>query len=76
MKFHIYRTMDYKPDYEKMLKTYPALVDYNFRVAKSGNSYITITSLEQLMQMTKEIDQEIILSPNDDGIEIYDNYKE
>ena len=76
MKMHIYRTMDYKPDCEKMLKAYPALANYNFRMDESGNGYVTITSLEQLTQLVKEIDQEIILSPNNDGIEIYDNYRE
>ncbi len=76
MKFHIYRTMDYKPDYEKMIETYPALANYNFRMDESGNGSVTITSLKQLMKMVKEIGQEIILSPNDDGIEIYDDYRE
>ena len=76
MKFQIYRSLDYRPNYEKMLETYPALVNYNFETDKTGNGYVTITSLKQLMQMVKEIDQEIILSPNNDGIEIYDNYRE
>lgn len=76
MKFHIYRTMDYKPDHEKMIETYPALANYNFRMDKFGNDSVTITSLKQLMKMVKEIGQEIILSPNDDGIEIYDDYRE
>lgn len=43
---------------------------------KSGNGYVTITFLKQLMQMVKEIGQEIILSPNNDDMEIYDNYRE
>lgn len=76
MKFPIYRALDYRPNYGEMLRTYPALVNYNFKIDKFGNSYVTITSLKQLMQMVKEIDQEIILSPNDNGIEIYDNYRE
>lgn len=76
MKFHIYRTTDYKPDYEKMIETYPALANYNFRMDESGNGSVTITSLKQLTKMVKEIGQEIILSPNDDGIEIYDDYRE
>lgn len=76
MKFHIYRTMDYKPDRKKMLETYPALVNYNFRTVKSGNSYVTINSIQQLMQMVKEIGQEIILAPYDNSIEIYDEYRE
>lgn len=76
MRFQIYRTMDYRPDYEKMLEAYPALVNYNFRIDKSGNGYVIITSIQQLMQMVKEIGQEIILSPNDDNIEIYDDYRE
>lgn len=61
---------------KKMLKTYPALANYNFRIDESSNGSVTITSLKQLMQMIKEIGQQIILSPNDDGIEIYDDYRE
>lgn len=76
MKFQIYRSLDYRPNYEKMLAVYPTLANYNFKMDKSGNSYVTITSLKQLMQMTKEIGQEIILSPSNDSIEIYDDYRE
>lgn len=76
MKFQIYRSLDYKPNCEKMLEIYPALANYNFKTDKPGNGYVTITSLKQLMQMVKEINQEIILSPYDDGIEIYDDYRE
>lgn len=76
MKFQIYRSLDYKPNYEKMLEIYPALANYNFKTDKSGNGYVTITSLKQLIQMVKEINQEIILSPYDDDIEIYDDYRE
>lgn len=76
MKFQIYRTLDYRPNYEKMLETYPALVNYNFETDKTGNGYITITSLKQLMRMVKEIGQEIILSPDNESIEIYDEYRE
>lgn len=76
MKFKIYRTLDYRPACEEMLETYPGLVNYNFKTDKSGNSYVNITSLKQLMQLVNEIGQEIILSPNNDGIEIYDEYRE
>lgn len=76
MKFQIYRSLDYRPNREEMLKTYPALANYDFRTDESGNSSVTITSLKQLMKMVKEIGEEIILSPNDDGIEIYDDYRE
>lgn len=76
MKFQIYRTLDYQPNYEKLLETYPALANYNLKKDDAGNSYITITSLKQLKQLVKEINQEIILSPCNDGIEIYDEYRE
>ena len=76
MKFQIYRSLDYMPNCERMLGTYPALANYNFKTDKAGNGYVTITSLKQLMQMVEEIGQKIILSPNNDGIEIYDNYRE
>lgn len=76
MKFQIYRTLDYRPNCKEMLETYPALVNYNFETDKSGNGYVNITSLKQLMRMVKEIGQEIILSPNNEGIEIYDEYRE
>ena len=76
MKFQVYRSLDYRPNCEKMLEAYPVLVNYNFKTDKAGNSYVNITSLKQLMQMIKEIGQQIILSPNDDGIEIYDGYRE
>ena len=76
MKFQVYRTLNYQPNYEKLLETYPALANYNLKKDNVGNSYITITSLKQLKQLVKEINQEIILSPCNDGIEIYDEYRE
>ena len=76
MKFQIYRTLNYQPNYEKLLETYPALANYNLKKDNAGNSYITITSLKQLTQFVKEINQETILSPCNDGIEIYDEYRE
>lgn len=76
MRLHIYRTLDYHPNCEKLLETYPALANYNLKADKSGNAYVTITSLKQLTQLVKEINQEIILSPSNDGIEIYDDYRE
>ena len=76
MKFQIYRTLNYQPNYEKLLETYPALANYNLKKDNAGNSYITITSLKQLTQFVKEINQEIILSPINNGIEIYDEYRE
>lgn len=76
MRFKIYRALTYKPDYETMLGTYPTLANYNYKIDNSGYGYITITSLKQLMQLTKEIGREIILSPSNDGIEIYDDYRE
>ena len=76
MKFQIYRSLDYRPNYEKMLEAYPVLANYNFKTDKSGNGYVTITSLKRLMQMVEEIGQEIILFPDNDNIEIYDDYRE
>lgn len=76
MKFQISRTMDYRPNCEKMLRTYPAFVNYNFEIDKSGYGYVTITSLKQLMQMIEEIGQEIILSSEGGTIEICDSYRE
>lgn len=76
MKFQVYRTLNYQPNYEKLLETYPALANYNFKADKSGICYITITSIKQLKQLVKEINQEIILFPCHDGIEIYDEYRE
>ena len=76
MKFQIYRAVDYKPNCEKLLEKYPMLSNYNLKVDKSGNSYVTITSLKQLKQFVKDVGQEIILSPDNDGIEIYDGYRE
>lgn len=61
---------------KKMLKTYPALANYNFRIDESSNGSVTIASLKQLMKMVKEIGQEIILSPSNDDIEVYDDYRE
>lgn len=76
MRFKIYRALTYKPDYETMLRIYPTLANYNYKTDNSGYGYITITSLKQLMQLTKEIGQAIILSPSNDSIEIYDDYRE
>lgn len=76
MRFKIYRALTYKPDYETVLETYPTLANYNYKTDSSGYGYITITSLKQLIQLTKEIGREIILSPSNDSIEIYDDYRE
>ena len=76
MKFQLYRALNYKPNCEEMLEKYSKLTNYNFKVDKSGNSYVTITSIKQLTQFVKDIGQEIILSPDNDGIEIYDRYRE
>lgn len=59
-----------------MLGIYPTLANYNYKMDNFGYGYITITSLKQLMQLTKEIGQAIILSPSNDSIEIYDDYRE
>lgn len=76
MKIQIYRALGYKTCYEKMLEAYPALANYNFKIDKSGDGYVTITSLKQLMQLIKDTGEEIILSSNGDGIEIYVDYRE
>lgn len=76
MKFKIDRSLDYRPNCKKMLRTYPALINYNFKIDKSGDGYVTITSLKQLMQMIKEIGQDIILFSDGGTIEIYDDYRE
>ena len=76
MKFQIYRALNYRPNCKELLEDYPALTNYNFETNKSGNSYVTITSLEQLKQFVKDIGQVIILFPDNDGIEIYDGYRE
>ena len=61
MKFQIYRTLGYRPNCERLLAVYPALANYNFEKDDTGNGYVTITSLNQLMQLIKEIGQELIL---------------
>ena len=76
MKFQIYRSLDYKPNYEKMLGAYPVLANYGFKTDELGNGYVTITFLKQLMQLVKEIGIGIILFPNENSIEIYDDYRE
>lgn len=76
MKFQIYRFLGYRTCYKEMLETYPALTNYNSEMDGSGNSYVTITSIEQLKQLVKEIAKQIILSSYDDSIKIYDKYRE
>lgn len=76
MKFQIYRSLDYRPNCEGMLRVYPVLTNYGFEMDEAGNGYVTVTSLEQLMQMVREIGVGIILFPNTNGIEIYDDYRE
>ena len=49
MKFQIYRSLGYRTCHEKMLEVYPVLANYNFKMDKFGDSYVTITSLKQLM---------------------------
>lgn len=65
-----------EPVMKKILEVYPVLANYNFKIDMSGDGYVTITSLKQLMQMVKEIGQEIILSSYGDDIEIYVDYRE
>ena len=76
MKFQIYRTLNYQPNYEKILEADPALANYNLKKDDAGNCYVTITSIKQLTQFVKDIGQVIILFPDNDGIEIYDGYRE
>lgn len=76
MKFQIYRSLGYRTCHEKMLEVYPALANYNFKMDKFGDSYVTITSLKQLMQLVKEIGQEIILDSDGNTIEIHVDYRE
>ena len=45
MKFQIYRTLNYQPNYEKILEAYPALANYNLKKDDAGNCYVTITSI-------------------------------
>lgn len=59
-----------------MLGAYPVLANYGFKTDELGNGYVTITSLKQLMQLVKEIGIGIILFPNENSIEIYDDYRE
>ena len=75
MKFQIYRTLNYQPNYEKILEDYPTLANYNLKKDDAGNCYIIINSIKQLTQLVKEINQEIILSPCNDGIEIFGTVK-
>ena len=78
MKFQIYRTLGYRPNCERLLAVYPALANYNFERDDVGNGYVTITSLNQLMQLIKEIGQDVILFSIGDTntIEIYDACRE
>ncbi len=76
MKFQIYRSLDYMPNREGVLKVYPVLTNYGFETDEAGNGYVTVTSLEQLMQMATEIGRGIILFSYSNSIEIYDDYRE
>ena len=76
MKFQLYRSLNYEPDAKKLLEKYPALKGYNFKQDKLGKCYVIISSVKQLTQFVKDINQEIILSPDNCGIEIYDYYRE
>lgn len=56
-----------------LLKIYPCLYKYNLNILKN-TAYIYIDSLNQLMELRKEIDNELII--DSDYIEIYDSYRE
>lgn len=70
MKFRIVTTCEFKP--EKVIEDYPCLNKFNF-----DDGYVTINSLEELMDLIKAVENEIIIEDNSiPQIEIYDSYRE
>lgn len=57
---------------ENILKKYPILEKYN--IEQNYKTYITINSLEDLIKLSKDVENELII--DEDNIEIYDDYRE
>lgn len=56
-----------------LLGMYPVLKKYNLIIGYEY-AYITINTIEELVQLSKDVKHELII--NDDCIEIYDDYRE
>lgn len=85
MKFAIEAT--YCDNEEQLLETYPFLREYGFetvevdyKLRKEKVSYIYINSLEELLQLYEQCNEELVITRNlytdEKCIEIYDGYRE
>lgn len=72
MKFQVYATSG------EIKKYFPILLKYNLSTVKAKRGKpkdeITINSLEELIKMINELDEEVIVY--DGALEIYDDYRE
>jgi hypothetical protein len=75
MRFRLSRVWLWNPTLEDLTTKYPAIANYAPKVKKDG-VYVTFSSLKKLKEFVDEIGEEIILAPDSDGLEIYDDYRE
>ena len=81
MKIWIHQT-NYYPTLNDLRKNYPVLNKYEMDEkqdkCKNIRPYIRINSLKQLVNLSLDLHQEIIISTEDDepSIEIYDDWRE
>ena len=81
MKIWIHQT-DYYPTLNDLRKNYPVLNEYELDEKqdeyKNIRPYIRINSLKQLVNLSLDLHQELIISTEDDepSLEIYDDWRE
>ena len=75
MRFRLSRVWRWNPTLEELTTKYPVIANYATKVKKDG-VYVTFSSLKKLKEFVDEIGEEIILAPDSDGLEIYDDYRE
>lgn len=73
-----------REDIDRLVRDFPCLKDYDIRLSENKNlagfSYrvveITINSLEDLVELSKKVDQPLVFDGRDPYIEIYDTWRE
>ena len=75
MRFRLSRVWRWNPTLEELTTKYPVNANYAAKHKKDG-VYVTFSSLKKLKEFVDEIGEEIILAPDSDGLEIYDDYRE
>lgn len=73
---HFYRKEDKRKNLEKYGFSFESSDYKEFRKMPDQNITIEINTLEELLALAEEFDENIIINASDMSIEIYDSYRE